>query len=58
MIEKYTEARQLRADTSVMLGLKMVEKSGLVSGENVRVSTNNGSGRIVIERLKREGNTG
>ena len=52
MTEKYTEARQLRADTSVMLGLKMVEKSGLVSGENVRVSTNNGSGRIVIERLK------
>ena len=50
----YTEPKQIRADTSIMLGLKMVEESGLKSGENVKIETETGSGRIVIERMKKE----
>jgi len=49
----YTEPKQIRADTSIMLGLRMVEESGLKSQENVRVETEVGSGKIVIERMKK-----
>ena len=50
----YTEARQIRADNTIMLGLKMVENSGLKAEESVRVSTKIGSGNVVIERMKKE----
>lgn len=53
-LEQYMEMRQIRADNTIMLGLKMIEKSGLRSEENVKVITEIGSdsGRIVIERMK------
>ena len=38
-----------------MLGLRMVEKSGLISQENVKVLTEIGSGKIVIERMGKKG---
>ena len=50
----YTEARQIRVDNTIMLGLKVIAKSGLNSEENVKVETEIGSGRIVIERMKKE----
>lgn len=43
---------QIRADTTAMLTWKIVEASGLTPQENVRISTEIGSGRIVIERMK------
>jgi hypothetical protein len=49
----YTEPKLIRADTSILLGLRMVEKSGLVSGEQIKVTTGVGSGRIVIEQMKK-----
>ena len=49
----YTEPKQIRADTSIMLGLRMVEESGLKSQENVKVETEAGSGKIIIERMKK-----
>lgn len=49
----YTEPKLIRADTSILLGLRMVEKSGLVSGERIKVTTEVGSGRIVIEQMKK-----
>ena len=49
----YTEARQIRADNTIMLGLKVIAKSGLSLEENVKVKTEIGSGRIVIERKKK-----
>jgi len=55
MVEEYTEPRQVRADGTVAFSVKVLEKSGLVSGENVIVITEDGSGRIVIERLRRGG---
>ncbi len=50
--EKYSEPREIRADGSVIWSVKLLERSGLVSGENVIVKTVPGSGQIVIERLK------
>ena len=50
--EGYSEPRQVRADGSVIWSVKLLERSGLVSGENVIVKTVPGSGQIVIERLK------
>ena len=52
----YTEARQIRVDNTIMLGLKVIAKSGLNSEENVKVETEIGSGRIVIERMEKGGN--
>jgi hypothetical protein len=49
----YTEPKLIRADTSILLGLRMVEKSGLVSGERIKVTTEIGSRRIVIEQMKK-----
>ena len=49
----YIEERVIRADNTIMLGLKMIENSGLKSEENVKVKTEIGSGRIVIERKKK-----
>lgn len=51
----YSEAKKLRADTSVLFGMRMVEKSGLKADENVKVETVIGSGRIVIERMNKGG---
>ena len=51
----YIEDRSIRADNTIMLGLKMVGKSGLEAEESVQVSTELGSGKVVIERAKREG---
>ena len=53
--ETHTEMRQIRADNTIMLGLKMVGKSGLQSEENVKVITGIGSGKIVIERIEKGG---
>jgi transposase-like protein len=46
----YIEDRVIRADNTIMLGLKMVRNSSLSSEENVKVETEIGSGRIVISR--------
>lgn len=48
----YIEERVIRADNTIMLGLKMVGSSGLKPEEKVQVSTKIGSGKIVIEALK------
>jgi hypothetical protein len=53
--ETYEEARQIRVDNTIMLGLKMIEKSSLRSEENVKVITEIGSGKIVIERVQKGG---
>jgi len=53
---KYEEVRVIRADNTIMLGLKMIGKSGLKSEDNVKVETEIGSGRLVIERMKKGGN--
>ena len=50
----YIEERVVRADNTIMLGLKMVGNSGLKTEEKVQVSTKIGSGKIVIERMKKE----
>jgi hypothetical protein len=50
----YIEDRVIRADNTIMLGLKMVGNSGLVPDEKVQVSTALGSGKIIIERLEKE----
>jgi hypothetical protein len=52
---EYSEPRQVRSDGSVIWSIKLLEASGLATGENVRVSTERESGRIVIERLKEGG---
>ena len=49
----YIEERVVRADNTIMLGLKMIGNSGLESEEKVQVSTETGSGKIVIERMKK-----
>lgn len=53
--ERHIEVRQIRADNTIMLGLKMVGISGLQSEENVKVETGVGSGKIVIERMGKRG---
>ena len=50
---EYEEERAIRADNTLMLGLKMIGNSGLKSEENVKVSTKIGSGKIAIERMKK-----
>ena len=50
----YIEERVIRADNTIMLGLKMVGNSGLKPEEKVKVETEIGSGRIVIERMEKE----
>ena len=52
----YIEERVVRADNTIMLGLKMIGNSGLELEEKVQVSTKIGSGKIVIERMKKGGN--
>lgn len=52
----YIEERAIRADNTIMLGLKMVGNSGLTPDEKVQVSTEIDSGKIVIERMKKGGN--
>ena len=49
----YIEERVIRADNTIMLGLKMVGNSGLKQEEKVEVITKIGSGKIVIERMKK-----
>lgn len=51
--QEYYECPQIRADGSVHWSNALLEKSGLVNGDNVLVSTETSSKRIVIERLKR-----
>lgn len=53
--ERHIEVRQIRADNTIMLGLKMVGISGLQSEETVRVVTGLDSGKIVIERIEKGG---
>ena len=50
---EYEEERAIRADNTIMLGLKMVAKSGLKSEESMKVETEIGSGKIIIERMKK-----
>jgi predicted Zn-dependent protease len=50
----YIEDRVIRADNTIMLGLKMVGNSGFEPDEKVQVSTVIDSGKIVIERMKKE----
>ena len=50
----YIEDRAIRADNTIMLGLKMVGNSGLKPEAKVQVSTVIGSGKIVIERMEKE----
>lgn len=52
---EYSEPRQVRADGSVIWSVKLLERSGLVSGENVIVKTVPGSGQIVVEKLRMQG---
>ena len=54
--EIVSKSAQIRADTQVMLTLGIVEASGLKARENVIVSTEIDSGKIVIERMKKGGN--
>lgn len=49
----YIEERVIRADNTIMLGLKMIGNSGFKSEEKVQVSTEIDSGKIVIERMKK-----
>lgn len=51
--QEHYECPQVRADGSVHWSNTLLEKSELVSGDNVIVSTEPGSKRIVIEKLKR-----
>jgi hypothetical protein len=55
MEEVYTEPKQIRTDMTILLGWKVVEKSGLIPDEKVVVKTELGSGKIVIERLNKGG---
>ena len=55
MAEVYTEPKQIRTDMTILLGWKVVEKSGLIPDEKVVVSAELGSGKIVIERMKKGG---
>ena len=48
---EYEEPRIIRGDTTVYLGLKIVEKSGLKQGEKIIVRTE-GDKKIIIEPLK------
>ncbi|MCD6209942.1 MAG: hypothetical protein J7J01_03440 [Methanophagales archaeon] len=50
-MEEYKEPRVIRGDTTVYLGLKMVEKSGLKQGEKIIVRTE-GDRKIIIEAMK------
>lgn len=52
-ILSYIEDRVIRADNTIMLGLKMVGNSGLRPDEKVQVSTRIGSCKIVIERMEK-----
>ena len=52
MEEVYTEPKQIRTDMTILLGWKVVEKSGLIPDEKVVVKTELGSGKIVIERME------
>jgi len=50
MGEEYQEPRIIRGDTTVFLGLKIIEKSGLTTGDKVVVRTS-GEKRIIIEAI-------
>ena len=53
--EEYSEPKQIRFDNTVSLSPKMLNESGLEPGENVVVTTETSSGKIVIERMKKGG---
>lgn len=55
MEDVYTEPKQIRTDMTILLGWKVVEKSGLIPDEKVVVKTELGSGKIVIERMVKGG---
>jgi len=46
----YEEPRVIRGDTTVFLGLRMVERSGLKTGEKIKIETA-GDKKIIIEPL-------
>jgi len=54
-MEEYKEPRVIRGDTTVFLGLRLVEKSGLRQGQKIVVKTEEGSKKIIIEPLKKSG---
>ena len=49
-MEEYKEPRVIRNDNTVFLGRRLIEKSGLKSGDKVVVRTN-GEKRIIIEAI-------
>lgn len=53
--KEYSEPKQIRFDNTVSLSPKMLNESGLEPGENVIVTTETSSGKIVIERMKKGG---
>ena len=53
--KEYSEPKQIRFDNTVSLSPKMLNESGLEPGENVVVTTETSSGKIVIERMKKGG---
>jgi len=48
------EQRKIRFDNTLSLGAVMLKGSGLRAGETVTVSTEKGSGLIVIKRVRAE----
>lgn len=53
--KEYSEPKQIRFDNTISLSPKMLNESGLEPGENVVVTTETSSGKIVIERMKKGG---
>jgi len=49
-MEEYKEPRVIRNDNTVFLGRRLIEKSGLKSGDKVVVRTS-GEKRIIIEAI-------
>jgi len=48
---EYEEPRIIRNDNTIFLGRKLIEKSGLMSGDKVIVKTA-GEKKIIIEAMK------
>ena len=50
-MEEYKEPRVIRNDNTVFLGRKVIERSGLTTGDKVIVKTA-GEKKIIIEAMK------